>query len=77
MSATKGFWKHAENDKIYAIESTPFGKIIGAYGPLDPYNLPNLEEIEYGKDILIWVEATMAEGKLHRFNNQPVAEKGF
>lgn len=77
MSSTKGFWKHIENGRIYAIECTPFGRIIGACGPLDPYNLPDLEELDYGKDILIWVETTMTEGKLHRFNPQPVVEKGF
>ena len=77
MSSTKGFWKHADNGKIYAIECTPFGTIIGADGPLDPYNLPNLEEIDYGNDILIWVETTMAEGKLHRFNAQPTVKEGF
>ncbi|MHC5139824.1 MAG: hypothetical protein ACYSOF_08080 [Planctomycetota bacterium] len=71
MSATKGFWKHAENGRIYAIECTPFGQIVGACGPLDPYNLPDLETIEYGGDILIWVESTMAEGKLRRFNSEP------
>ena len=77
MSSTKGFWKHADNGKIYAIECTPFGTIIGACGPLDPDNLPNLEEVDYGKDTLIWVETTMAEGKLHRFNYQPMVKEGF
>ena len=71
MSATKGFWKHIENGRIYAIECTPFGEIVGAYGPLDPENLPDLEEVEYSKDILIWIESTMSEGKLHRFNVEP------
>jgi hypothetical protein len=75
--STKGFWKHVDNGKIYAIECTPFGTIIAAAGPLDPYNLPDLEEIDYDKDILIWVETTMAEGKLHRFNAQPMAKEGF
>ena len=55
MSSTKGFWKHAGNGKIYAIECTSFGTIIGACGPLDPDNLPNLEEVDYSKDTLIWV----------------------
>ena len=77
MSSTKGFWKHADNGKIYAIECTPFGTIIGACGPLDLDNLPNLEEVDYGKETLIWVETTMAEGKLHRFNAQPMAKEGY
>ena len=77
MSSTKGFWKHADNGKIYAIECTPFGTIIGACGPLDRDNLPDLEEVDYGKETLIWVETTMAEGKLHRFNSQPMVKEGF
>ena len=77
MSATKGFWKHIENGHIYAIECTPFGQIIGACGPLNPDNLPDLETCEFGMDILIWVETTMNEGKLHRFNAQPMAKEGY
>ncbi len=77
MSATKGFWKHIENGRIYAIKCTPFGQIVAACGPLDPYNLPDLEEAEYGKDILIWIEATMNEGKLRRFNPEPMVKEGF
>jgi len=68
MSETKGFWKHAENGQVYAIECTPFGQIVAACGPLDPDNLPDLDEVEWGKDILIWIETTMAEGLLRRFN---------
>ena len=71
MSPTKSFWKHVENGRIYAIKCTPFGKIIGAFGPLDPDNLPDLNSIEYGQDILIWIESTMNEGMLHRFNAEP------
>ena len=77
MSSTKGFWKHTENSRIYAIECTTFGQIVGACGPLDLDNLPDLETCEYSKDILIWVETTMSEGKLHRFNPQPMAKEGF
>ena len=77
MSATKGFWKHTGNGHIYAIECTPFGEIVSACGPLDPYNLPDLETCDYGKDILIWVESTMNEGKLHRFNAEPMAKEGY
>jgi len=72
MKSTKDFWKHTENGRIYAIESSPFGKILSACGPFDPYNLPDLEVCEFGSDILIWVEMTMTEGKLRRFNPEPV-----
>lgn len=77
MSSIKSFWKHIDNGRIYAIQCTPFGQIVGACGPLNPDNLPDLEQVEYSKDVLIWVEATMAEGKLHRFNAQPMAKEGF
>ena len=74
MSATKDFWKHVENGRIYAIKCSCFGAILGACGPLEPDNLPDLDDVEYGKDILIWVEATMAEGKLRRFNPEPLKQ---
>ena len=72
MSATKDFWKHVENGRIYAIKCSCFGEILGACGPLGPDNLPDLDDVEYTKDILIWVETTMVEGKLRRFNPEPV-----
>ena len=71
MSATKGFWKHTGNGRIYAIECTTFGRIVAACGPLDADNLPDLDELELGRDILIWIETTMAEGLLRRFNPEP------
>ncbi|MEN8127279.1 MAG: hypothetical protein ABFR90_05670 [Planctomycetota bacterium] len=77
MSDTKGFWKHVENGKIYAIECTPFGQIIAASGPLDPYHLPDLETFDIGKDIVIWIETTMTEGKLRRFNAEPMVQEGY
>ena len=72
MNATKDYWKHVDNGRVYAIKCTCFGQIIGACGPLDEDNLPDLDDCEYSKDILIWVETTMAEGKLRRFNPEPV-----
>jgi len=72
MNATKDFWKHVENGRIYAIKCSCFGQILAACGPLNPDNLPDLDDVNYGKDILIWIETTMAEGKLRRFNPEPV-----
>ncbi|MDH4202865.1 MAG: hypothetical protein OEV87_08215 [Phycisphaerae bacterium] len=72
MNTTKDFWKHIENGRIYAIKCSCFGEILGACGPLDPDNLPDLDAVEWGKDTLIWVETTMAENKLRRFNPEPV-----
>lgn len=71
MKSIKGFWKHIENGRIYAIESTLFGDLLGAAGPFDPVDLPKLETIDFGLDILIWIETAITEGKLRRFNPIP------
>ncbi|HUS71812.1 MAG TPA: hypothetical protein VMY06_02015 [Sedimentisphaerales bacterium] len=61
----KGFWQH-ENGKVYAIESTSMGEILGAAGPLDPDELGDLGDYDYGPAILEWVQRAIAEHKLHR-----------
>lgn len=61
----KGFWQH-ENGKVYAIESTTMGEILGAAGPLEPDELGDLGDYEYGPAILEWVQEAIAEHKLHR-----------
>jgi hypothetical protein len=66
MKTVKGFWQHV-NGKIYAVESTPFGKIIGGVGPLDPDNLRDLEEYEYKPAINEWLEQALTERKLHSY----------
>ena len=68
MGGIKGFWQHVENGSIYAIESTPFGEVLGAAGPLDPDNLLDLNKYEYGSEITVWINDALAENKLHRFN---------
>jgi len=65
MDTIKGFWQHV-NGKVYAIESTTLGKIVGAAGPLDPDELGKLEDYDYGPAIIEWVEGAIAEHKLHR-----------
>lgn len=72
MKSIKGFWKHVDNGRIYAIESTLYGDILGAAGPFDPDHLPDVESLDYGKDILIWIETTIGEGRLRRFNPLPL-----
>lgn len=74
MKSTKDYWKHTDNGRIYAIECSPFGRILSACGPLDSDNLPALDECEFGQDIMIWIETTMNEGKLRRFIPEPAKD---
>lgn len=67
METIKGFWQHT-NGKIYAVESTTFGKIVGGVGPLDGNKLLDLEDYEYKRAIVEWLERAVAERKLHRIN---------
>ena len=67
MGTIKAFWQHA-NGKIYAVESTTFGKIIGGAGPLEPDNLLDLDQYEYKSAIVDWLERVAAEKKLRRIN---------
>jgi hypothetical protein len=65
MQTIKGFWQH-ENGKIYAVESTPLGRIVGGAGPLDLDNLRDLGEYGYRPAIVEWLERAVAEHKLHK-----------
>ena len=67
MQTVKGFWQHT-NGKIYAVESTTFGKIVGGVGPLDPENLLDLNDYDYKPAIVEWLERAVAERKLHRID---------
>jgi len=67
MNTVKGFWRHT-NGKVYAIESTPFGKILGGIGPLDPDDLRDLDDYDYEPVIIEWLEQAVAERNLHRIN---------
>ncbi len=67
MTTVKGFWQH-ENGKIYAVESTSFGRILGGAGPLDPSNLRSLDDYEYRPAIVEWLEEALAQRRLYRFN---------
>ncbi len=67
METLKGFWQHT-NGKIYAVESTTFGKIIGGAGPLEADDLRNPEDYDYKPAIVEWLERAIAEHKLHRIN---------
>ena len=52
MASIKGFWQDIKTGKIYAIESTTFGKIVGGAGPLDPTDLQDLDDYKYTSAIL-------------------------
>ena len=68
MATTKGFWQDIKTGRIYAIECTTFGEIVGAAGPLDPDDVRDLNDYDYKPAILEWIERAFAENKLHRIN---------
>ena len=65
MKTIKGFWQH-ENGKIYAVESTTVGKIVGGVGPLDPGDLRDIEDYDYKPAIKEWLQEAIAKRQLHR-----------
>ena len=67
MRTIKGFWQHT-NGKVYAIESTTLGEIVGAAGPLDVDDLGDLDDYNYKQAIIEWVKRAIAEHKLRRIN---------
>ena len=73
MATVKGFWQDNTTGQIYAMESTPFGKILGGAGPLDEDSLGELSDYEYKPKIVKWLEQAVAEKRLHRIN--PVANE--
>lgn len=76
MGTVKGFWQH-RNGKIYAVESTTFGQIIAAAGPLEAEKLGNLEDYEYKRGIVDWVERAVAEGTLRLYRPGEKQQKHF
>lgn len=66
MQTIKGFWQH-ENGKVYAIQSTTIGEIVGAAGPFDPDDIGDLDNYDYTPAIVDWVKRAVAEKKLHRY----------
>ena len=66
MQTIKGFWQH-ENGKVYAIQSTTVGQIVGAAGPFDPDDIGDLKNYDYTPAIVDWIEKAIAEKKLHRY----------
>ncbi len=74
MGRVKGFWQHVGNGCIYAVESTPFGEVIGGVGPLDAEHLLELDDYTYGTRINAWLKEALAQQKLRRINPKPLAK---
>lgn len=68
MATIKGFWQDIVTGKIYAIESTTLGEIVGGAGPLDANDMGDLDDYEYTTAILEWLQRAMVEHKLRRIN---------
>jgi hypothetical protein len=65
----KTLWQH-QNGGLYAIDHDSFGHIIGAVGPIEPYNLRDLADYRYGRGIVHWVEQAIERKTLRRINTQ-------
>ena len=63
-TSTKGFWREISTGQIYAVESTPFGEILGGVGPLDENDLKNLTDYEYKPNIVEWLQEAFSENRL-------------
>ena len=69
MATVKGFWENVQTGDIYVVESTPFGKIVGGYGPLEPgEDLGEPGDYDCKQIILEWLERALAENKLRSIN---------
>lgn len=64
----KGFWRHTVYGGVYAIESTPYGELVGAVGPLDPDDLHDLESYEYTSKINDWLQRALDNHELRGVN---------
>jgi hypothetical protein len=62
------FWRHVETGEIYAIESTPFGQVLGAAGPLDAEALPEAADCQCTPKINLWINRAIANSKLRRIS---------
>ena len=68
MITTKGFWREISTGRIYAVESSPFGEILGGVGPLDENDLKELTEYEYKPNIVEWLQEAFSENRLIGIN---------
>jgi len=68
MSTIKGYWCDVTNGKIYVIESTEFGEVVGGAGPINANDLRALDDYEYKPAIVDWLKEAIVEHKLRRIN---------
>ncbi|MHC4758124.1 MAG: hypothetical protein ACYTE8_05680 [Planctomycetota bacterium] len=66
MSTTKDFWQDEKSGKIYAIESTTFGEIVGAAGPFEEHELKDLQDYDYKPAIVDFLKQALEEKRLRR-----------
>jgi hypothetical protein len=67
----KTLWQHA-NGTLYAVEHDSFGHIIGAAGPLDPWDLRDLDEYRYRPGVITFVRHAIRRHELQRVNPQAI-----
>ncbi len=68
IATIKGFWQHTVYGGVYAIESSPYGELIGGAGPLDPDSLQDLDSYEYTSKINDWLQRALENKELRRIN---------
>lgn len=66
LVSIKGFWQHTVYGQIYAVESTPYGELVAAAGPLDPEHLQDLDSYEYTPQINDWIQQAIDHHELKR-----------
>jgi len=66
MATIKDFWEDERTGKIYAVESTTFGEIVGAAGPFEENELKDLEDYDYKPAIVNWLKRAIEEKRLRR-----------
>jgi hypothetical protein len=67
----KTLWQHA-NGTLYAVEHDSLGHITGAAGPLDPWDLRDLDEYRYGPGVINFVRYAIRRRVMRRVDPRAV-----
>jgi hypothetical protein len=67
----KTLWQH-ENGMLYAVEHDSLGHITGATGPLDPWDLRDLDEYRYGPGAINFVRRAIQRREMQRVDPQAI-----